>query len=233
MRRYIGTFHKTGSVLWYRILKSASISGGITPFYIMEGVEPDSWDVGMHYHANVFFSDIVQDKNQSRYSITIRDPRDVVVSSAYYHCHSEESWLHEPNDSFGGQTYQERLLSLKSMDERFIFEMQQSALGTITQMTNIPFSAPNLKISRWETLVTDQSLKEYQSIFEFLDFDEQQVTSLLGAAWRNSLFSGKVNTSSHIRSGRPRQWVDEFSDEVNKEFDKRFPGVVRLLGYES
>jgi hypothetical protein len=44
----------------------------------------------------------------------IRDPRDVIVSGANYHCKADEPWLHIPEKRFGGLTYHQKINSLTS-----------------------------------------------------------------------------------------------------------------------
>ncbi|CAI5961884.1 unnamed protein product, partial [Closterium sp. NIES-65] len=41
--------------------------------------------------------------------MTVRDPRDVVVSGYFYHKTTQEPWVHEPRSEYGGKSYQQML----------------------------------------------------------------------------------------------------------------------------
>src|SRR5690349_17891469 len=53
----------------------------------------------------------------------VRDPRDIIISGMHYHAKSREKWLHIARDKFGGLTYQEKLNSLSTEKERYLFEI--------------------------------------------------------------------------------------------------------------
>eukprot|EP00850_Spirogloea_muscicola_P014517 SM000105S13862 [mRNA] locus=s105:152531:154704:+ [translate_table: standard] len=44
--------------------------------------------------------------------MTVRDPRDVVVSGYFYHLTTNESWVHVPRPDFNGRSFQEMLRSV-------------------------------------------------------------------------------------------------------------------------
>ena len=39
--------------------------------------------------------------------ITVRDPRDIIVSGYFYHMTTHEPWVHQPRSDYGGKSYQE------------------------------------------------------------------------------------------------------------------------------
>ena len=44
-----------------------------------------------------------------------RDPRDLLVSAAFYHQRADESWLHVPREDFGGRSYCEYICSMETI----------------------------------------------------------------------------------------------------------------------
>jgi hypothetical protein len=43
----------------------------------------------------------------------------------------------------------------------------------------------------------------------------------------------KSGTKSHLRSGRPGEWQEYFTEEHRRLFENRNPGLLVKLGYES
>lgn len=231
-RRYIGTFHKTGTVLFNKILRDAQKQHLLTPWFMQDRPEaPSKWNVGFDYHSSQLLDGFSPDPETARYVICVRDPRDVVVSAAYYHMKSSEAWLHKPRREFEGHTYQEAINALPDMQARFRFEMRQSARKVIGRMQRIPIDASSVCLTRLETLVEDTELMEFDRIFNFLGFDDPLKEGLLEIARANSLFSQKSHPSGHVRSGRPAQYLSEFSDETLADYYRNFGDVAQRLGY--
>lgn len=193
--------------------------------------EPDHWDVAFDFHSTFFFDAFEPDADLARYVICVRDPRDIVVSAAYYHMKSDEEWLHKPLPRFSGLTYQQKINSLPDMTARFHFEMENSAGSAIEKMLRTPFGAPSLYLTRLETLVEDYDLEEYRRIFDFLAFPPDLRDALVQIAHDKSLFSGKVRSSRHVRSGKPAQYLTEFDDETLALFKATFGDAAERLGY--
>ena len=166
-----------------------------------------------------------------RGALVIRDPRDVVVSGAHYHARSNEPWLHRPRDAFGGRTYQEALLALPDMEARLVFELRQTGGRTIAEMLAARERYPGFAMVRFEDLVTDHELKAFRALFAHLGFPEAAMDRLLAVAERNSVFSGRVKPSLHVRSARPAQWRSEFTPAVLQAVMQRFPDAPERLGY--
>ena len=166
-----------------------------------------------------------------RYVFCIRDPRDVIVSAAYYHCRSDEDWLHEPKVEFNGMTYQEKIVSLPTMQDRFKFEMAHTSLQQIRNMLKVPHNRKDIYVTKFETLVNDSKLIEFGKIFRFLEFESEIRNALLKIAAEKSLFSGNLKKSIHIRSGTTNQWINEFSQDTLHSFKNIFGNAVVELGY--
>lgn len=223
----VGTFHKTGTVLMRNILKAISEEFGLR--FWEQGREPaEGWDIRFH-GGSAFRQELLQ---PHRGVIVIRDPRDVVISAAHFHCRGREGWLHKPDPQFGGMTYQEKINSLADDDERYIFEMANFSGPVIHDMLERGRSRPHFMIVRFEDLVTDVELRHFRGIFDHLGFPESMLARWLEVANRYSLFSGNVKPHLHVRSGKPAEWREKFSDRVLADFNARFGNVAELLGYD-
>lgn len=232
VRRFIGTFHKSGTALFESILLGARAQGLLQPWMFHEGPEPDHWDIGFDYHTKRLNRTLERDPDLARYVICLRDPRDLVISATYYHAQTdEEAWLLEPSAEFGGMSYQEKINSYPSMSDRFAFEMEHSSYWQIFEMGRVAQDAPSVRITRLETLVQDQQLWEFHRIFSHLEFDGDVMLGLMRLALDNSLFSGKVPKSTHARSGRPAQYLTEWDDRTLARFHDLFGDVAERLGY--
>jgi hypothetical protein len=53
--RLIGTFHKTGTVLWRKILITAQARGGVTHWHVNRNPEPDHWHIAFDFHSKTLF----------------------------------------------------------------------------------------------------------------------------------------------------------------------------------
>ena len=160
----------------------------------------------------------------------IRDPRDQIVSSTFYHEKSDEPWLHVKREEFGGMTYQEKMSSFSSFDDKLLFEMEHAANENITRMKEFDYSDDRFINARYEDLIEDNGLKRFEQIFKFLGFRGGAVGWCLVVSYRNSLFSGTVS-SKHVRSGKSKQWPEYFKPIHKKRFEELFGDVLEQLGY--
>ena len=230
MAKYISTFHKTGTVLLANILRGSEKAGHIKLWH-MTFDEPQEWELAFSTHTHRIFDRMAAERETGRFVISVRDPRDVVVSAAYYHCKSEEEWLHKPRPKFGGMTYQEKINSLEDTQDKFLFEMDNSSGNVIRQMLSVPIYLPKLYVTSLEKLTTDYELEEYERIFTHLGFSGAQLEGLKQAAFKNSLFSGRIKNTVHVRSGKAEQWRKEFAPSTLARFNELFPDAPFRLGY--
>ena len=66
----------------------------------------------------------------------------------------------------------------------------------------------------------------------FLGFPGRLIPELLNIAYENSIFSGKVKRSTHVRSGKKNQWQDLFKAKHKKRFLELFGNILVRLEYE-
>lgn len=229
--RLLGAFHKTGTALWQKILSDAESRGAVRRWHLSRSAEPENWNIATDFHSKGLLPMIAANPGNVLAVFCVRDPRDIVVSGAYHHMRAAEHWLHIPRKHFGGLTYQQKICSLADMQARFQFEMSFSAQRTIERIMNIPVLRGVVTLTKLETLVQDVELTEFARVFAFLGFDADAQKILLEVARDNSLFSSTLKPTNHIRSGRPAQYLSEFSDETLMMFNTLYPGVAGKLGY--
>lgn len=227
---FVGSFHKTGTVLMGSIWRRAAKRLEFGLWIQHEQPEPPAtpWLVCFHHHARF---GAAPEGVPHRGLLMIRDPRDVIVSGMHYHCRSEEAWLHRPQPRLGGRSYQQALLDCEGHEARLLFELENAGGATIRQMQASLERHPGFLRAKLEALTTDRDLLEYHRIFTGLGFPGQAIPALLQVAWSNSLFSGQIKPSLHVRSGQPAQWTTQFTPRVLAAFTERFGDAAERLGY--
>jgi len=226
----IGTHHKTGTVWLEHIFRA--IGGRFRLRYVASGHQSPKpvghWDIFHNKHSQ-FDLDALGD---FRGLHMIRDPRDQIVSATHYHLKAKETWLHVPRPSFGGLSYQQKINSLPTLEDQLLFEMSNAASFDIGHMRAFDYSDPRFLTIKYEDYVTDYSLVRFEQAFRFLEFSETVIGWCLVLALRNSLFSGSIRTTGHIRSGKPKQWPAFFTPKLKAAFHERFGDILTTLGYE-
>jgi hypothetical protein len=163
----------------------------------------------------------------------IRDPRDVIVSGAHYHCTADEPWLHEPREEFGGLTYQQKLNALPDDQSRYLFEMQNTAKRTIKLMADWDYTNPNSFECRYEDLVRDGNMTGFRRALSHLGFEDNEREDCCAIFEAHSLFTENAKTKrGHVRSGEPHQWRTAFTPELGERFLAAFGDILVKLEYE-
>jgi hypothetical protein len=164
----------------------------------------------------------------------IRDPRDVIISGMHYHRVSKEAWLHQPDEKFGGLTYQQKLNSFSDDTARYLFEMSQ--LKAIGRMLAWPGGRPDCFECRYEDLIVDRSGDAFLPVIRHLGFDEAQSALALKIYQEKHIFRDEGRESmdrDHVRSGAARQWPAVFDRTLATAFIDRFGDALVRLGYET
>jgi hypothetical protein len=153
----VGTFHKTGTWLMIGIFSRICKELGYRMW--MRGTEKtrDEWDLFLDPLSRF---DPCHLEGNFRGTVVIRDPRDVIISGAFYHGRlkkgQNDAWVHLPSPAYDGMTYQEKLNSLPSDEARFAFEMDNMGGRTIERMQRFVSLRPEFRLTRFEDLVTDE-----------------------------------------------------------------------------
>jgi hypothetical protein len=226
----IATYHKTGTVWLGSIFKEIAIRHGLRYEGFKGPMFPEGVGIFLENHSRI---------DQSATSIEyrgihiVRDPRDVLVSGCFYHQKSEELWLHEPRDKLNGQTYQQAINDLGSIEEKINFELDRAGGDAIRGMQDWDYKDRRYLELKFEDLIVDYDLELFHKIFIFLGFTGEHIPSLLNIAYHNSLFSKKGIKSKHVRSGGESQWSQYFDKSIKDKFKEMYGESLITLGYES
>lgn len=234
----VATHHKTGTVWMATVFKA--IARRLDANYV------DFWS---HYgrldrvlktpfvllNHNSIFSRHAKELRREDVRILhlIRDPRDVLISAMHYHRSADEPWLHEKVSGSKDAPYQQRLNSLATPHEQYLFELENATGSTIEGMLDWQYDRPNCLEVRYEDLWADRSLSLWSHIASFLGFEEAELDVCRQCFWEHSLF-GKASSANrrHARSGEVAQWKQEFTPELARAFVHRFPDALQMLEYE-
>ena len=226
----VGSHHKTGTV-WMRKVFSCICERSELKFFAGKQEHlPEDFNVFMQNHSRFIpekFSDPVRGLH------IIRDPRDRIVSGMFYHQKSKESWLHKPMKELGGVTYQEKINSFGNIEDKLMFEMEHSGRWGIEEMLEWDYSDERFMNVKYEDLIVDHNLLLFHKIFTFLGFPGSFMPVCLDCAYKNSLFSGNIEKSVHVRSGKSSQWKTHFTSDHKKRFVELFGEATVQLGYEA
>lgn len=225
----VGTHHKTGTVWMQKIFGDICRRYGLTMVGRKRNEPPPDQYYDIFFHAHSEFPDTRSLHFRGLH--LIRDPRDLIVSAAFYHQKSEEGWLHIKQDKFGGLTYQEKINTYTDMGDKLLFEMENSSYDNIQSIKNWDYDDARFINVKYENIIDDRQLTEFERIFNHLGFRDHVIGWCMIAAYRNSLFSGAAR-SEHVRSGKSRQWPNYFGARQKERFDELFGDVLARTGYD-
>jgi len=224
----IGTHHKTGKVWMGNIFRKIAYEMNLR-FSVGTGEAiPIEADIILGYHSRFPLKALPNYRGMH----IIRDPRDLILSGCFYHQKSNEPWLYKPQAEFGGLTYQEKINSFASFDDKLLFEMEYSGHFSTQEMLNWNYKNPNFFDVKYENLIIDRELLLFHQILTFLGFPGSTIPRILGIAYNNSLFSGNISKSVHVRSGESGQWKQYFKAVHRRRFVELFGDALIKLGYE-
>jgi hypothetical protein len=193
-------------------------------------------DVVLYLHAQHFDRSHLRGQ-PFRGSHLVRDPRDVVVSGYFYHRWTDEHWVHQPVDWFGGQSYKEQLEVL-GREEGLMFELEQACQSEIRHMGTWNYAQPEFLELRYEDLVANES-EGFERLFRHYGLTERAIARALDIVDDNSFqrqtgrHIGEIAQHEHLRSGKPGEWRDYFSPDHIARFKELAGDVLITLGYEN
>jgi Sulfotransferase domain len=223
--------HKVGTVWFGNVLRDVSARYRLR-FREIDGAGPISpgCDVAFYSHAgNVTWDSL--DMSHTRVSHLVRDLRDMAVSAYFYHRRSGEEWLHRPVAELGGRTYQEHLCSLPE-DEGLSEEIRRMARFQLPELVGWPYGRPGVLELSYEDVLADEETA-FKRLFSHYGFMSRAVAEATAAAMKFSLSAGgRVAGNGHVRSGRPGEWREVFTDDHVDLFKDLMGEALVQLGYE-
>jgi hypothetical protein len=183
----------------------------------------------------------------------VRDPRDVLVSAYFSHLHSHPTtrWpeLVEFRSRLAGLNTKDGLLA--ELD--FISELPTNGynLRPFRSMMEWNYADSRILELKFEDMVTDpDSFFRRMACHLLLSgtplavyvsrikrklvgtprlLEDGEVLDIVG----RRTFTKLSGQSHHYRKGEPGEWRDYFDKDIALEFERRFPGLLQQLGYES
>ncbi len=166
----------------------------------------------------------------------IRDPRDMAISAYFYHLWCKEPWVHEIQERYGNTTLQKYLKSLPQ-DEGIAVEIRRGARRDIRNMKNWNYDDPRFIEVKYETLF-GQPETTFRELFTHYGFHDDAISLALDVADKLS-FNNRTKRSfdqerkgRHMRSGKPGQWRDYFTEAHKEQFKELHGDLLVRLGYE-
>ena len=145
-------------------------------------------------------------------------------------------WPYFSKSEFGELTYQEYLKSM-DQEEGILTEIRRSAGYSLKHMAEWDYANPNFIEIKYEKLMADWE-NEFTRLFNHFGFSERAIKLSLEVADKLSFKNvakrkiGQVKEKSHLRSGRPGQWQDVFTESQKQKFKELFGKELIKLGYE-
>ena len=163
----------------------------------------------------------------------IRDPRDLLVSCAFYHQKSAERWLHVPQDRLGGKTYQQHVNDLPTMEARLLFELENSGGENLRDMLAWDRTNQNFSELRYEDLIGPRSVDLFEQAIMHWPLSAGERAILMQFYRYFSLTGPGVKGNKHVRNPTSGQWRNHFTPAVEREFHTMFPNSINDLEYEA
>lgn len=172
----------------------------------------------------------------------VRDPRDLMVSSYYYHKRGAEKWsqLVNPSDTdwmvVNGKVPKElspgeslsSYLSKVSIEQGLQAEMEFRQFH-FESMMQWPEEDPRVLLFRYEDILGREA-EVFEQIFDFY-----QLPRLTGSAARyfaNKYSLGKAEVKKdHVRNAKSQQWRELFTAELKQQFNQKYAPLLERYGY--
>jgi len=230
--------HKIGTVWFQRVLSTVAGFYGLRFTEVPAAYGTDrpaavlgsEVDVAIFDRANDFQPEELGGRDY-RGSHLIRDPRDVVVSGYHYHLRTDESWVREPKERYGGLGYQAFLQSLDEHDG-LMAEIERCARSTLAEMGHWPYGRPEFLELRYEDVVHHEE-EVFTRLFRFYRLNDGAVARGLKIVEQFSRRHGPHagDADPHVRSGEPGEWRRHFGADHVARMKELTGDLVVRLGY--
>jgi hypothetical protein len=172
----------------------------------------------------------------------VRDPRDLMISSYYYHKRGAERWskLTNPSDADwmvvnghvpSGIPEQESLsgyLSNASLEKGLQAEMEFRQFH-FESMMQWPLEDPRVLLFRYEDILGREP-EVFEQIFDF--YKLPKLTGSAAKYFANKYRLGKAEVKKdHVRNAKSQQWRDLFTPELKQNFNHLYSNLLERYGY--
>jgi len=222
--------HKAGTVWFRRVLLDLAVPYGLR--YRSGTGRPVTGDTDIAFFTNTRrFDRSVTGPRRFRGSHVVRDPRDLIVSGYEYHLVTKEAWALEPDDAYGGRSYQDHL---RSLDEHrgISAEIEWFLAATAVEMRQWDYGQSEFLELRLEDVLADEH-GSFDRLFRWYEFDDRAIERGHGIVERRSRRSGGARKSHPIRSSTPGEWIDRLSADHIDSVKRGLGTLLVDLGYET
>jgi len=166
----------------------------------------------------------------------IRDPRDMLLSAVRYHLVSDEPWLHQPMKEFANQTYQQKLNTYSTLEDRIKFEIDHYMGRAIREMH--AFDRQNVfRDVKYEELIIDHDMLLWHELLIHLEMKGTEIIRSMQAFWHSSIFGemkevAESGNHKHIHDSKPKQWQSQLSAESLDLIQCAYETEIAQLGYQ-
>lgn len=253
------TYHKTGTVLFEKVMRAVAARFGLTVtvhFGWVEKVDPAT-DIVLLGHSLVGRDFAARPFRAIR---VVRDPRDIWVSGYLYHRHCREEWCTNTNFDasapityprvdysfehcpeswkaaylarLGGKSYQDNLLELDQA-AGLAFELAGYTGCTLDAMRGWTLATPDLLQVQLEDVMYDFD-GALGAIFKHVGFDKGECAQAVELARLHDvarMSDEAIAGNRHIHSRSISKWRDFLSAAQIDGFERRYGDVIAGLGY--
>lgn len=242
---YIGTHHKTGTVLFEKVFREIASSYSLAYYQGAQRYLPPTTQVWFMELSKIHTEDFTEIGGIH----VIRHPLEVICSGYRYHLVCQEPWcistaytpLQRKADvsatcpilyNFNGLSYQQKLSSLPER-EGLLFEMNGRSFHTIMDMYNWDYGDNRFLNVKLEDVDNDYD-GTFSRIFSFLGLDPSECLPIVRRYDLKRIAHEQVELNLHVtnKSGG-WTWKKYFSDSsMLDEFHRTFPDdLITKLGY--
>lgn len=206
---FIFTHHKTGTKYWGKVARNICSIHSIE-FYRVSNTLTQSQYQDLKQHKAIILcthslrGDIdVIDQDTSYILHSVRNAPELILSSIAYNSKSNEAWLHKNKKKFGGLSYQQKLKSLDSLEEKIIFELENSAGNGLLRVQKIIRSRmPRLFNINLDDVSSDKRMFSLINAFYFLQLQDLSIPldSWLNVCKKQCLWNNPNAAAGHSTS---------------------------------
>lgn len=176
-----------------------------------------------------------------RGSHIVRDPRDILVSSYFYHLRTTESWCAEPSpantDLPANVSYQQHLRSLP-LTAGLRYELDRVTGRTLMLMEAWSYDDERVLELKFEEML-DKEHTSFAQILEWYGLDPRNAAkgAAIAASYARRNAGGRRDPRSraltaHMSGHRSIGiWESYFDDNLRRSFKQRFQPLLERLGY--
>ena len=238
---YHFSFHKNLTVYYSRIAHRFAIKTGRNFKHFNSKLDEFSTQIGdynitslnNHYYCTKHLPE------NSRLSVFIRDPRDLIISGYYYHKRGAEKWCRVKNpseDDFNivNGLVPSRILSNESLSDLYNRLSLEDGIRSEIELRKKHFQTmekwlddPDVLILKYENILYNEE-KNFKKLADHYSFNLEEKNIWTSIAEDLSIL--KIKNHKHVRNPKINQYKTKFPQNVLNEFSEQY-GTL-LLKYK-